>query len=146
MNTETQEFNYAGFWRRFAASVLDETIIFFFTTFLIAPMMNHFIYGVRSNEVILIMIWGGFYFTIFRWCYFAGMESSPMKATIGKLAVGLYVTNISGERITFGQATGRFFGKIISGLILYIGYIIAAFNKKKQAVHDLMSNCLVLKK
>ncbi len=146
MNTETKEFNYAGFWRRFAASILDETIVLSFTTLAIAPIMNRFIYGFGGNEMILLMILGGIYLTIFRWCYFAGMESSPLKATIGKLATGLYVTNTSGERITFGQATGRFFGKMISGLILYIGYIIAAFNSKKQAVHDLMSDCLVLKK
>ncbi|HRU62302.1 MAG TPA: RDD family protein, partial [Bacteroidia bacterium] len=59
-------------------------------------------------------------------------------------ALGLRVTDLNGERITFLRATGRYFGKIISGMILYIGFIMAAFTEKRQALHDLMAECLVV--
>jgi len=91
------------------------------------------------------LIWV-FYLIIIRWTYFAGMESSPFRATFGKMALGLYVTNQNGERIDFGQATGRYFGKILSGLILGVGYLMAGFTEKHQALHDKLSNSLVLRK
>jgi uncharacterized RDD family membrane protein YckC len=74
------------------------------------------------------------------------MESSPFQATIGKVAVGIYVADLQGQRISFGRATGRFFGKILSGAILLIGYLMAGFTEKKQALHDTMAGCLVLVK
>jgi len=80
------------------------------------------------------------------WLYYALMESSKHQATIGKLALGLKVTDMNGQRISFARATGRYFGKIISGMILLIGYIMAGFTEKKQALHDIMANCLVVKR
>jgi uncharacterized RDD family membrane protein YckC len=80
------------------------------------------------------------------WLYFAAMESSSKQATLGKMAVGLYVTDMDGNRISFGRATGRYFGRIISGLILCIGYFMAGFTEKKQTLHDMMAGCLVLSK
>jgi uncharacterized RDD family membrane protein YckC len=74
------------------------------------------------------------------------MESSPLRGTIGKWALGIYVTNLEGQRISFATATGRFFGKIISGLILGIGYIMAGATDRKQALHDKMAECLVMRK
>jgi uncharacterized RDD family membrane protein YckC len=62
------------------------------------------------------------------------------------MALGIKVTDLSGERIGFGKATGRYFGKIISGLILLIGYIMVAFTEKKQGLHDMMAGCLVVSK
>ena len=56
------------------------------------------------------------------------------------------VTDLEGNPINFGRATGRYFGKIISGMILYIGYILAGFTEKKQALHDIMAGCLVVRK
>jgi uncharacterized RDD family membrane protein YckC len=53
---------------------------------------------------------------------------------------------MNGEKISFGKATGRYFGKIISGMILCIGYIMAGFTEKKQALHDMMAGCLVVRK
>ena len=79
------------------------------------------------------------------WLYFALMESSANQATLGKMAIGIKVTDMSGRRIGFGQATGRYFGKILSSMILLIGYIMAAFTEKKQALHDMLAGCLVVK-
>lgn len=79
------------------------------------------------------------------WLYFAGMESSKYQATFGKRLLGLKVTDLNGRPVGFGKATGRHFGKVISGLTFLIGYLIAAFTEKKQALHDLMAGCLVVR-
>ena len=96
-------------------------------------------------EVIVLLFHGIFVFLLW-WAYFAGMESSPLRATLGKAAVGLYVSRENGDRISFGQANGRFFGKIISSLILYIGFMMAGWTSRKQALHDKMAGTLVLRK
>jgi uncharacterized RDD family membrane protein YckC len=75
------------------------------------------------------------------------MESSAHQGTLGKIALGLFVTDLQGRRISFGRASGRFFAKIITGLIpFFIGYIMAGFTEKRQALHDMIAGCLVLKK
>ena len=57
----------------------------------------------------------------------------------------IYVTDLDGKRITFAKATGRYFAKILSGLFLLVGYIMAAFTDRKQALHDKLAGTLVLK-
>ena len=80
-----------------------------------------------------------------QWLYFALMESSSKQATLGKMALGIRVTDVNGNRIGFGRATGRHFAKILSGLILGIGFLMAAFTEKKQALHDMIAGTLVVK-
>jgi uncharacterized RDD family membrane protein YckC len=65
---------------------------------------------------------------------------------LGKKALGLEVTDLQGRRISFARATGRFFGRIISGLILAIGFIMAGFTERKQALHDILAGCLVIRR
>ena len=79
------------------------------------------------------------------WMYFAGMESSEMQATVGKIALGVRVTDLEGERISFGRATIRYFSGILSVLILCIGFLMVAFTSKKQALHDMIAGTLVVK-
>jgi uncharacterized RDD family membrane protein YckC len=79
------------------------------------------------------------------WSYEAGMESSVKQATLGKMAMGLKVTDEQGNRISFARATGRHFAKIISGMILLIGYIMAGFTARKQALHDMIAGTLVIR-
>ena len=87
------------------------------------------------------------FFVGLQWLYFAGMESSERQATFGKSLMSLRVANTEGQRLSFGHATGRFFAKIISGMIpLGIGYIMAAFTEKRQALHDMIAGTLVLHK
>jgi uncharacterized RDD family membrane protein YckC len=81
---------------------------------------------------------------IFTWLYYALMESSSYQGTVGKMVLGIKVTDLNGNRIGFGRATGRHFGKIISGLILCVGYIMVAFTQKRQGLHDIMAGCLVV--
>lgn len=80
------------------------------------------------------------------WLYFAFMETSDNQATFGKMALGLKVTDLQGGKISFGKASGRYWGKMISAIILLIGYLMAIWTQKKQALHDIMAGCLVVKK
>jgi uncharacterized RDD family membrane protein YckC len=74
------------------------------------------------------------------------MESSRHQATLGKKALGIIVTDMNGNRISFARANARFFGKWVSGMIMNIGYLMAAFTEKKQALHDILASCLVVMK
>lgn len=84
--------------------------------------------------------------TCVAWIYFATMESSSRQATLGKQALHLEVTDLQGKRVTFAKATGRFFLKFLSSYPLpLVGFVLAAFTKRKQALHDLLSGCLVVR-
>jgi uncharacterized RDD family membrane protein YckC len=80
------------------------------------------------------------------WLYHTLMESSRYQATLGKLALGSIVTDLNGRRISFARANGRFFGKFISGAIFNMGYLMAGFTEKKQALHDILAGTLVMQK
>jgi len=80
------------------------------------------------------------------WFYSALQESSKFQATLGKRALGLVRTNLKGKPIGFGRATRRHFGKFISALPLFAGFIMAAFTEKKQALHDRMAGTLIVRK
>ena len=85
-------------------------------------------------------------FLVGGWLYEALMESSRWQATLGKRAVGLRVVDLGGRHISFGRATARHFAKILSSLILNIGFIMAGFTEKKQALHDLIAGTLVVRR
>jgi uncharacterized RDD family membrane protein YckC len=89
---------------------------------------------------------GGILGHLVGWLYYAFMESSANQATVGKMAVGLKVTDLNGKRISFGRATGRYFGRLLSGFILGIGFLMIAFSAKKQGLHDTLAGTLVVKK
>jgi len=146
--TPTSRSEAAGFWLRAAAILVDSVL------FLIASIVLGAVLGVISGlagttTAVDDGILGIFnvFIVVAAWLYFAGMESSSYQATLGKRLLGLKVTDLNGDPIGFGQATGRHFGKIVSGLLtLFIGYAIAGFTEKKQALHDLMAGCIVVKK
>ena len=131
---------YAGFWRRVAAVIIDGLILA-----IVEVPLN---IGVapdawtqspsRASTAYTIS-------TVISWLYYSLMESSAKQATLGKMALGIVVTDMDGRRITFARATGRYFGKILSGLILGIGFLMAAFTEKKQALHDILASTLVVK-
>lgn len=134
---------YAGFWLRFIAFLVD-VIIMFIINSVLWPIMNlETPPGYTEMGQLYIFQHPVFYIT--NWLYFAAMESSQTQATLGKMAIGLKVTGLENRKIGFGKATGRYFGKLISGIILYIGFFMAGFTKKKQALHDMMAGCLVVK-
>ena len=153
---------YAGFWLRFVAYVLDSLIIGFAVMVLFVPFF--FLMGgvsiletlprgrVERVDPAQFMAFLTLALTLFalssvaKWLYFAYLESGEKQATWGKQALGIYVTDLAGQRITFGRATGRFFGKIVSGLIpLGIGFIMAGFTERRQALHDMIASTLILR-
>ncbi len=80
------------------------------------------------------------------WLYYALCESSSWQATPGKRLLGLRVCDMEGRRITFTRASGRFLGRILTGLVPFgVGYLMAGFTARKQALHDLIASCLVLR-
>jgi hypothetical protein len=78
------------------------------------------------------------------WLYYSLMESSTWQATLGKKALGIVVVDSNGNRLTWGRATGRHFGKIISAIPMSIGFLLAAFTLRKQALHDMMAGTFVV--
>lgn len=151
---------YAGFWWRFIASIIDGFILGFASSFFVIPFI--LVFGISaatfenmdmdSEEALMFLVpfIGAILILtiilyVIQWLYFALMESSSRQATLGKMLFGIKVTDLEGNRITFTKATGRYFGKIISGMIMNIGYIMAGFTERKQALHDMLANCLVIK-
>ena len=88
----------------------------------------------------------GFFEIVVVWLYHALMESSSYQATLGKMALGLKVTDSNGQQISFLTATGRYFAKIISALICCIGFMMAGWTQQKQGLHDMMAGTLVVRK
>src|SRR5947199_10802714 len=83
--------------------------------------------------------------TLVSWLYEAGMLSSSYQATLGKMALGLKVIDLEGRRISFARATGRHFAKVLSAIMLLIGFIMAGFTERKQALHDMIAGTLVIR-
>ncbi len=135
---------YAGFWRRVAAYIIDGLVLMPATLILYGITLASAIIGEEgfAGGVILYEIFA----IALVWLYYALMESSSYQATVGKMAIGIIVTDLNGGRISFSKACGRYFGKIISGLIVGIGFLMAGFTAKKQALHDIMAGCLVIVK
>lgn len=131
--------NYAGFWIRVAAIIIDGIILWLVNFILSLIMMG----GFTSTEIDSSFY---LYFSvaiIIYVFYFPVMESSEKQATLGKMAVGIKVGNSKGERLSFMNALGRFFAKILSNITLYIGYMMAGWDPKKQALHDKLANTYV---
>lgn len=96
--------------------------------------------GEFSHMALVAMV-----FLLVQWLYFGLMESSERQATIGKLAVGLKVTDLKGRPISFWRASARYFAKFLSLVPLGAGFVMAFFNRRKQGFHDLITSCLVLR-
>lgn len=143
---------YAGFWLRAIAYLIDTLLLtIVLGTFVLGPLMERA--GLSSKDPWIFFTNGSrqvlainLLMVMAQWIYWALLESSPWQATPGKRILGLYVTNLEGKRITFARASGRYFAKIISTLTIFVGYLMAGFTPKKQALHDMIAECLVLKK
>ncbi len=138
---------YAGFWLRFAAYLIDSILlglIFFPLGLGLGLIMGAT--GNNQNPELMLGLNGGLNMVslVVTWLYSSLLESSSWQGTVGKKLIGLRVTDLDGRRIRFGRATGRHFGKILSGLICLVGFIMAAFTEKHQALHDQLAGTLVL--
>lgn len=153
--------DYAGFWKRVAAYIIDALVLW------IPNMLIGAIFGANhaqetylqaklaaGNDPQLALQAFDAYFqslgpallaqTVVTWLYFALCESSVWQATLGKRALGIRVTDLSGKRISFGRATGRYFGKLLSAFIFCIGFLMVAWTQRKQGLHDMIAQTLVL--
>ncbi|WP_242916644.1 RDD family protein [Pontibacter liquoris] len=132
----------ASFWARFGALLLDSFLISLVTVlvFTVAGIPLITTPDDLTNQLSSQLV-----NTFIAWIYYAGFESSRLQATIGKQLFGIFVTDENGHRISFGRATGRFFAKLLSGLLLLVGYIMAAFTARRQALHDKLAGTLVFR-
>jgi uncharacterized RDD family membrane protein YckC len=100
--------------------------------------------GSKPSGVLYLLTMSAF--ILLPWLYYAICESSDQQATLGKRAVGIEVTSLEGETISFGRATGRFFGRIVSAISFSVGYAMAGFTQKRQALHDMIAETLVVRR
>ena len=139
---------YAGFWVRVIASIFDAILLWlpgamisliFFDTFVLAfDSWGFYDPGkVRLYYFLLIVL---------HWVYAAAMESSVTQGTLGKMALGMKVTDKQGRRISFVQASGRYFSKFLSTLIFFGGFLMVAFSNKKLGLHDRIAGTVVVRK
>ena len=131
---------YAGFWRRFLAYLIDATFLFGVGSLIALGVLMVAPYDLRSLLNIAPVS------ALVGWAYFALMESSPARGTLGKMALNLYVGDLHGDPISFRRALARYLLKFLSSLLLGLGYVAAAFSPRKQALHDLLAGTLVLRK
>lgn len=132
---------YAGFWVRALASLLDSfvTLLVVVPVIVLATMGWAIAYNDAAATGIAFIV-----NAVAGWLYFALFESGRWQATPGKRMLGIRVTDLAGRPISFGRASGRYFGKILSILTFYIGFIMAGLTEKKQGLHDKLADTLVL--
>lgn len=150
---ETEEPRHAGFWLRLAAFSIDVIFILFclfftriipdgamiFTARLFPNVSLHdYLFNLRVTEILTILL------TF--WLYFSLMECSRNQATVGKAIIGIKVTDVEGERLSFGKATGKFFAQLASLCLLGIGHLFALFTEKRETFYDKITGCTVIKK
>jgi uncharacterized RDD family membrane protein YckC len=133
---------YAGFGRRVAAFVVDMVLVYAVLFVAGAVWITQSLKGRPQLDIVILLLYPAVF--VLGWLYWAGLESSGWQGTLGKRAFGLVVTDLAGRRISFGRATGRYFGKTLSCLVLYLGFLMAALTAKKQALHDLLAGTLVV--
>lgn len=153
--------DHAGFWKRLAAYILDAIILY------IPQMIIQKAFGVdvaqaalqqavinATGDMRLVMaaqeqfyaaMWPAILLSfVIGWLYFAVCESSVWQGTLGKLALGIRVTDMDGKRISFPRALGRYAAKLLSFLILGVGFLMVAWTQRKQGLHDIIASTLVL--
>jgi uncharacterized RDD family membrane protein YckC len=152
---------YAGSWLRVLAYVIDNAVIGVGILVVLIPLiiltgLGGLLSRIRPHEgledagfflIIGLIFLAATVSLVVTWLYHALMESSEWQATVGKRVLGLVVTDMAGRRVSFGRSTGRHFGKIVTNMVpALIGYIMAGFTERKQALHDMMAGCLVLRR
>ncbi|MDR0291600.1 MAG: RDD family protein [Elusimicrobium sp.] len=141
---------YAAFWKRLLAFIIDTVVVNICSYILgfcvglvigIAGAMG----GITQDTLLRIAQAAGFAAgaCVFLF-YYSLFESSAKQATLGKMALGVKVIDVYGNRLTFGKAFLRTICKFISLLPLGLGCLIALFTQKKQALHDLLVKTLVV--
>jgi uncharacterized RDD family membrane protein YckC len=155
VETQDREYafkDYAGFWRRAAAFVIDALILEFMLiiidyifAYFIGDLMETMGYESQDIQSMIIFL-DGLRVLIGGWLYYTIMEASSKQATLGKMALGIIVVDYEVKRISWARANVRYFAEIMSILALGIGYVMAAFNEEKQTFHDKVAQTFVVLK
>jgi len=145
---------YAGLWRRAAALAVDY-IVLYIVCLLIGgsiAFINEISWrpgasrDLRGAPYFVAQLITFFILFIVNWPYFTIFESSNLKATPGKLALGLAVSDLAGNKISFARANGRYWSKLLSVITFFVGFLLADITPKKQALHDIIAKTVVLRK
>ncbi|MGE5325064.1 MAG: RDD family protein [Actinomycetota bacterium] len=153
------ERDYGGFWIRVAAYLVDQLLLSAatlpFFLLLVFPSILRVIHEAQSSQqppgpeiVFSILASTSLFFIIVfcgSWLYEALLTSSSWQGTVGKRILGLKVTDDFGNKISFGRSTARFFAKILSGWVMYVGFIMVAFMERKRGLHDIICSTQVLR-
>ena len=143
---------YVGFWARVGGAIIDNIVtqaVSMIGGVILGAVIGGIMGGAGATmeDISIVCQLAGFIFgLLIDWLYHAIMESSSCQGTLGKMAIGAKVVNASGNRISFAQATGRHFGKIISALFFCIGYMMVGWDERKQGLHDKMAGTFVVRK
>jgi uncharacterized RDD family membrane protein YckC len=138
-----QRLEYAGFWIRFVAAIIDGIVLSVVNWVLMFALIGS---AVDFSDTFALGTTLMYYYAIawtVRGVYFTVMESSDKQATLGKMAVGIKVGDENGQRLTMGNAIGRWFSALLSYITLFVGFIMAGFDVRKQALHDKIANTVV---
>lgn len=163
MEQENKEVKYAGFWLRLAAYLIDSLVMSAGGLIIAIPLILGivgFAVGLEDVDrpedflesgkwiflggIIGLILLASLLGMVMGWLYYALMESSKYGGTLGKIAVGIKVVDMNGNKVSFAKATGRYFSRIVTNMTLLVGYIMAGFTERKQALHDIIAGCLVI--
>lgn len=134
--------SYAGFWIRVLAVLVDSLILLIVAVGL-ALIVGGILGLSGAYQTVPFSDLANRLGLIAEWLYYTLMTSGPNQATYGKMAVGIKVTDESGRRIGLGRANARFWSKLLSTLLLFIGFLMVAFTARKQGLHDKIAGTLV---
>lgn len=139
---------HAGFWLRVVAWIIDALILGPVVVVAVALVVATVLPldGLGSGYALGVLLWAWPVSFALAWLYYAVCESSRWQATPGKLALGLRVTDEYGSRVNFARASGRWIGMLVSGALFDVGYLLVAWTARKQALHDLMAGCCVVRR
>lgn len=140
--TNSNEVVYGGFARRFLALMLDSLILWVISVVLIVLLAM--IAGASGNKHPQYFLWVYPAMFLVSLLYWSVQESSSHQATFGKRALGIKVTDLDGKPIGWGRAVGRWFGRLLSGFLFCIGYLMSLFTARKQTLHDILASTLVV--
>ncbi|MBO3462825.1 RDD family protein [Aetokthonos hydrillicola Thurmond2011] len=141
-SSTTPLIKYAGFWRRLAADFIDKTIL------IVCSLFLEFIQFGAPDSKNEAEFWGRIiaYYVLLGFLYCPVMESSRYQGTLGKMVLGIIVTDMNGNKVSWEQAVKRYISKLLSYITIFIGFFIGGFTNRRQTLHDKVSRCLVIRK
>lgn len=147
LSTNSRDMDYAGFWVRAVAAVIDVFSLWVAELAVVAAIWAIGLLPLDEPKVgeglgAVMLVW---FFVFPAWPYFTICESSKAQATAGKRLLGLRVTDVDGDRIGFGRANKRYWYKLLSYAILFMGFVMIAYSSRKQGLHDLIAETLVVR-